>query len=205
MALFVSFEGCEGSGKSSQIRLLGQHLEAIGHKVLLTREPGGTIFAEEIRELLLKGQGVHDLVNELMLIYVARRDHVENKIKPALKDGVTVISDRFLDSTLAYQGYAKGLDLDIIQQVQQLAIGSFKPDVTIVLDLDSQVGLNRITKRRNNNFYDMKSLEFHNKVREGFLKIASLEPSRMVVLDASLPLKEVHEQIVKIINAKINN
>ena len=140
-----------------------------------------------------------------MLIYVARRDHVESKIKPALKDGVTVISDRFLDSTVAYQGYAKGLDLNVIQQVQQLAIGSFKPDVTIVLDLDSQAGLNRITKRRNNNFYDMKSLEFHNKVREGFLKIASLEPSRMIVLDASLPIKEVHEQIVKIINTKINN
>lgn len=205
MALFISFEGCEGSGKSTQIKLLGQYLTAIGHKVLLTREPGGSILAEHIRGLILNNQGIHDPINELMLLNVARRDHVESKIKPALKDGTTVICDRFFDSTIAYQGYAKGMDLRLIEEVQQIAIGTFKPDLTIVLDLDSQAGLNRITKRRNNNFYDSKSLEFHNKVRNGFLKIATDDPSRMVIIDATLPLKEVQEQIVKIVNAKLNN
>jgi dTMP kinase len=205
MALFISFEGCEGSGKSTQIKLLGRHLETIGHKVLLTREPGGTIFSEQIRDLLLNGEGVHDVMNELFLVNVARRDHVENKIKPALRDGMIVISDRFSDSTIAYQGFAKGMDLNVIYQVQQLAIGNFKPDLTIVLDLDSQAGINRTTKRRNNNFYDLKSLEFHNKVRQGFLKVAADEPSRVIILDAALPIQEVQSLIVKIVNTKINN
>ena len=200
---FISFEGIEGSGKSTQSRLLNQFLKDNDIASLLTREPGGTKVAEEIRNILINGEiDKLDGITEILLNFAARRSHVENLIKPALNEGKIVISDRFYDSTLAYQGYGHQVDLEIIKQVRKLAIGNLMPDLTFLIDIDLNLANWRIKNRSDNNRYEKMNADFHRKVKAGFLKIAHEEPSRFKIINGNRSIDEIHHEILEILQIK---
>jgi len=192
--LFITLEGGEGAGKSTQSRRLKSALEQMGRDVVLTREPGGTPEAEKIRDLLVQRDGGNwTPMAECLLFFAARQMHVETLIKPSLEDGKIVICDRFTDSTIAYQGYGHGFDLPTIRGVEQLSLGHFKPDLTFILDLPVTDGLSRSLKQKDvsqgkenteDRFEKLKQ-DFHEKLRQGFLTIAVNEPERCVVVDAT--------------------
>lgn len=200
---FITFEGGEGCGKSTQIKLFTDYLQQKGMPCLLTREPGGSPGAEEIRSLLLKGDtGKWDKITEILLFSAARRDHLVKKIWPALETGTTVISDRFADSTMAYQGYGYGIDETGIQMVNdtyRMIAGDFEPDLTFILDIDPQVGIARSMARSGNDEqrFEHMDLTFHHNLRNGFLKIAGQNPKRYAVIDASGSIEQVHQDIIK--------
>lgn len=194
--MFITLEGGEGCGKSTQAKLLKKYLEGKGKKVALTREPGGTIFAEKLREVLLSGEGVFDPLTEFLILSAARRDHVINFIKPNLKDGGVVISDRFVDSSFVYQGYLKGLSIDVIECITKLSIDDFMPDITLFLNLDPKVSLKRVEENRQvQNYYDKKDIEFHIKINDSFLDLANKYSDRIKVIDASGSQEEVFNRI----------
>src|SRR3954470_22382811 len=184
---FISFEGGEGAGKSTQARLLRTALEARGHSVLLTREPGGSPGAEEIRKLLVEGEPDRwTPLAETLLFLAARADHVARVIEPALAAGTWVISDRFSDSTFVYQGLARGLGIDAVRKLQAAALGNFAPDLTIVLDMEPRAGLDRAVARgAAENRFERFDAQFHMRLREGFLAIAAQEPQRCAVIDGA--------------------
>ena len=184
---FITLEGGEGAGKSTQIARLKGWLEGRGHRVTATREPGGSAGAEMIRKLLVEGPVERwDGTTEALLHFAARREHLRSTVWPALKRGEWVVSDRFADSTLAYKGYGHGVDAKIFEQLYQVAAGSFRPDLTIILDLPIEVGLKRAAERRGSETrYESLPREFHARVRAGFLEIAAREPKRCVVIDAT--------------------
>ncbi len=195
---FITFEGIEASGKSTQANLLDQSLKSKGFVTLLTREPGGTKVAEEIRNILISGEiDKLDGTTELLLNFAARRNHVENLIKPALSEGKIVVSDRFYDSTMAYQGYGHQVDLNVIKQVQKLAIGDFAPDFTFLIDIDFALADWRINRRPGNNRYEKMNKDFHLKVRDGFLKIADDNPVRFKIIDGNRSIDEIHREILE--------
>lgn len=199
--MFITFEGCEGSGKSTQARLLSAHLESIGKNVLLTREPGGTEFAEKIRALILQGDGIPDPMTEFLLITAARRDHINNLITPALKEGRIVICDRFFDSSLAYQGAAKGLDIGVMKELHKIACEGFLPDLTFILDVDYETASSRIKARRGEaaNHYDAMDKHFFTKLRTQFLLEASQNQKRYRVIDGARGEGEIAEELLKVI------
>jgi len=184
---FISLEGGEGAGKTTLIESLRHHLEAQGHEVIVTREPGGTPGAEDLRTLLLTGATDRwSPMVEALLMYAARVDHVERLIAPALARGAWVLSDRFADSTLAYQGTAGGISVDAIRSIHKAALGDFAPDLTLVLDLDPLVGLRRTVERGEDpTRFELLETDFHTKLRQAFLDIAHAEPQRCAILDAS--------------------
>jgi dTMP kinase len=194
---FISFEGGEGAGKTTQIRRLAESLDAKGHKVILTREPGGTEGAEAIRKLFVTGDaGRWDAITETLLINAARRDHVERVIRPALARGDYVLCDRFFDSTLAYQGAGKGVDLPLLRQLHAIATGSLIPDVTFLLDLPVEIGLARAGQRTGNETrFEGMDTSFHQMLRRAFLDMAKAEPERFTVLDATGDVDEIARQI----------
>lgn len=201
--LFITFEGGEGTGKSTQIKLFAEYLAREGIPYSLTREPGGSDGAEEIRSLLLKGAvDKWDKMTEMLLFTAARRDHLVKKIWPEINRGITVVSDRFADSTKAYQGCGYGSDEKTMQTVENLyhmIAGDFKPDLTFILDIDPKIGVMRSQKRAGNNeqrFEDM-DLSFHENLRAGFLQIAKSDPQRCVVVNADQTIENVHRDIVK--------
>ena len=206
---FITLEGGEGTGKSTQCRLLADYLTQMGHKVLLTREPGGSIGAEEIRNLLVTGDKSRwDSVTETLLFMAARRNHLVKRIWPAMEEGQIVICDRFLDSTLAYQGYGYGKNqqtLDMIQTIYRLIAGDFYPDLTIVLDIDPKLGLQRSCARAGNNEqrFESMDLSFHNNLRQGFLDLARSN-NRYAVVDASAGIEQIQEQIRQIIGGRLS-
>src|SRR5579872_1063912 len=171
---FVTFEGGEGGGKSTQAKLLARALEAAGHAVVLTREPGGAPGAEEIRKLIVEGAPERwDAVTEALLISAARREHVVRTIEPALATGHWVVCDRFADSTQAYQGEGRGLDRAMLDGLRQLAIGALAPDLTLILDLPASLGLERARQRSGGaQRFEAMDLAFHERLRRGFLAIA---------------------------------
>lgn len=184
---FITIEGGEGAGKSTQIKLLASWLLERGIRVVATREPGGSPGAELIRSLLVEG-GVDrwDGTTEALLHFAARRDHLRTTVWPALKRGEWVISDRFADSTRAYQGYGHGLPMQTIDRLYELTVGDFKPDLTVILDLPVELGLQRAARRKGaETRYESMDVEFHRRLRQGFLEIARAEPQRCVVVDAS--------------------
>lgn len=200
---FITFEGAEGAGKSTQSKLLVEHLNSCGIEAVWTREPGGSKGAEEIREVLVKGAvNKWDGITELLLMYAARRDHTEKKIRPLLNDGVVVVSDRYFDSTLAYQGYGHELDLKKIEAVKKIVLGGFEPHLTIVFDIDIQNGLDRThTRGKRNRFDDMK-IDFHSRVRKGFLDLVKNEPKRCKLLPVdNLNIDEVKLEILKLLES----
>ena len=206
MSLFVTFEGGEGSGKSTAIKSLVEKLKQEGFDILLTREPGGTPISEQIREVILNKQNTNmDPVTEAYLYAASRRQHVVEKVRPALKEGKLVLCDRYLDSSLAYQGGARGLGFDMILGINKHAIDGLFPDVTIFFDLKPEIGLARINANsgREINRLDVEKMEFHLKVREAFLSLAKIYPDRYAIIDASKSPEEVVEEAYDAIKAKL--
>jgi dTMP kinase len=194
--LFISLEGIEGTGKTTQARLLYERLINNGFDVILTNEPGGTPIGEDIREILLKvDHREMSYITELFLYNAARAQHLYEKILPALKNGKIVITDRFSDSTIAYQGYGRGIDLALLKNLDEIATGSIKPDITILFDLDVEIGLRRNRGINKIDRLELEDVEFHKRVREGYLRIAELEPMRIKIIDASKPISEISEKI----------
>lgn len=194
---FITFEGIEGCGKTTQIKLLDEYLRRNGHKTLLTREPGGTEIGDKIRQILLDPQNkkMHP-ITELLLYGASRSQHIEELIRPALLEGKMVLCDRYSDSTTAYQGAARRLDLKKLDEMDKIATSSLKPDLTIVIDVAAKDGLSRATKRGSPDRLEQEKLDFHERVREGYLSIAKKEPNRVLVVDGSRDIDTVHKKIV---------
>jgi dTMP kinase len=190
--MFITFEGAEGAGKTTQIRLLDTFLRELGYTVINTREPGGTPIGTAIREILLSDKH-RDMVNraELLLFNAARAQIVDTVIKPALAAKQIVLCDRYADSTLAYQGYGHGMSLDELRQIIQYATAGLKPDLTILLDVDPKAGLRRKQQQGEVNRFEEQVLTFHENVRRGFLTLAQEETARWFVIDATLPIAEI--------------
>ena len=202
---FITFEGGEGAGKSTQVRLLTAALAGQGRDVLATREPGGSTGAEEIRRLLVSGDPNRwDGMTEALLHFAARRDHLARTVWPALDAGRWVVSDRFADSTMAYQGYGHGLGREPIERLYAVTVGSFAPDLTLILDVPPESGIARTHARMDGeDRYERMDLSFHQRLRAGFLEIAALEPQRCVIIDASGSVDEVHAAILKAVAERL--
>ena len=204
--IFITFEGPEGAGKTTVIAELYNRLKDEGRNVLLTREPGGIRIAEKIREIILDiNHQEMDAKTEALLYAAARRQHLAEKVMPALRDGAIVLCDRFVDSSLAYQGHGRGLGIDEVLSINEFAIGDTMPNLTIFFDIDPEIGLARIAKNneREQNRLDKESIDFHRKVYEGYEEIIRRYPNRIVKTDASLSQLEVTENVWKIICAQL--
>ncbi len=211
--MFITFEGPEGAGKTTQIKFLSEALKAKGYDVVLTREPGGTPLAEKIRSILItRDAGDWDFLSEVLLLYTARLEHVKNIIKPALAAKKIVISDRFSDSTKAYQGYGRGVDMALIEKIEDIAIQSFAPDLTIILDIDVEKGLGRTQERfkgqqdnsgNTEDRFERAGLEFHKKLRNGYLDIAKKNAQRCIVLNADNDIETIQKQILELVSKKL--
>ena len=203
--MFITFEGPDGSGKTTQIRLLVEWLQELGHAVALTREPGGTEIGDQIRAV------VHDPSNtaidprtEILLYSADRAQHVAECVLPALAKGKVVISDRYADSTLAYQGYGRALDLETLQRITDFATRRLKPDLTLYLDIAPHVGLQRRQAGGGEwNRLDAEALEFHQRVRDGYLALMSGDPDRWVMIDAARSIEEVQADIRACVQARL--
>lgn len=210
--VFITLEGGEGTGKSTQVKLLHQALQAAGVDALMTREPGGTDQAERIRNLLIqRDAGNFDPLTEALLMMSARREHLVNKIWPAMDKGQWVISDRFADSTRAFQGYGMGLDPAVIEDIYRLIAGNFHPDLTFVFDIDPETGLKRSMKQltvttnkteSTEDRYERMGLPFHTRLRNGFLEIAKRYSDRCVIIDATQSIDAIHRQLLKVIETR---
>jgi dTMP kinase len=203
--MFITLEGPDGSGKTSQVSPLSDFLTQQGFPVIITREPGGTAIGDQVRQILgdLQNTKMHPRT-ETLLFLSARAQLVEQVIKPHLKNGYIVLCDRYADSTMAYQGYGHQNDLKQIESLINFATGGLKPELTLLLDLDVEEGLRRKVHGREWNRLDAYSLEFHQRVRQGYLKLAAAEPERWVKIDAGLPAEEVQEDIRKAIISRLN-
>ncbi|UOE55542.1 dTMP kinase [Bacillus sp. CMF12] len=194
---FITVEGPEGAGKTTIIDMLASNLAKEGYQVLQTREPGGIEIAEQIRSVILdKNNTKMDPRTEALLYAAARRQHLAEKVKPAMDKGFIILCDRFIDSSLAYQGYARGLGIDEVYSINSFAIEGMMPELTLYFDIEPEAGLDRINqhKGREVNRLDLEKLDFHHKVREGYLKLMELYPERIFKIDASRPLEEVYQQ-----------
>lgn len=198
--VFISLEGIEGAGKSTQARLLADTLNAEGIRAVHTVEPGGTEIGREIRGILLNPNHQEmSPVTELLLYAAARRQHMDELILPALERGEIVITDRFSDSTMAYQGYARGLDTSLISKIDQIATGGVKPGLTVLLDMNPERGIARNQQAGKHDRFEIESMGFHMKVREGFLLIMGAEPGRVRLIDASRGIDEVSADIAALV------
>lgn len=206
---FITFEGPEGSGKTTQLLLLAKHLKEKGHSVVVTREPGGTPISEKIRNILLETHGLElGDRTELLLMVASRAQNTDEIIMPALRQGKVVLCDRYSDSTLAYQSYGRGLDLKEARNMCLYATKGLQPDLTFLIDIEPEKGLERaVVSARGKNpagshdRMESQGIEFHRKVREGFLKLAEAEPKRFVVLDGSKPIEVINMEIVNKVTA----
>jgi dTMP kinase len=205
--MFITIEGPEGSGKTSVMNVVCEHLQRDGYPILRTREPGGTPIAEQIRDIILDRANTSlDPRAEALLYAASRRQHLVEKVWPALEDGKIVVCDRFLDSSLAYQGGARGLGVAAVLKINLFATEGAFPDLTLLFDIDPKIGLARINKTKNReiNRLDLERLSFHRKVRRAFLKLAKKYSARYVIIDATLPFDEVVAQAETIIRAKLS-
>ena len=204
MSFFLSIEGPDGSGKTTQARLLAEHLRQAGHDVLLAREPGGTPIGDQIRQVLfsLDNKGMSP-ESEFLLFSASRAQLVREVLRPHLQRGGVVVCDRFADSSLAYQGYGHGLELQMVQAVTRLATGGLRPDLTVLLDLPAEDGLARRKQGGRWNRLDDYDLEFHQRVRQAFLDLAAVEPARWVTVDAKPALEEVQREIQRAVGPRL--
>ncbi len=204
---FITFEGGEGTGKSTQVRLLAERLEARGHHVTRTREPGGAVGAEQIRALLVNGEPARwSAQTEALLNYAARSNHLEATIRPALERGDYVLCDRFMDSTRAYQGVVGNCEAGLIQALETYVVASTRPRLTVLLDLDPEIGLGRAADRGQQapeDRFERMGLAFHLNLRRAFLDIAAAEPERFLVIHADAPPDEVAERIWALVASKL--
>jgi dTMP kinase len=195
MGFFITFEGIEASGKTTQINLLYDYLKSLGKSVVKTREPGGTKIGQKIREILLsKWDEKFPYIAELLLYEADRNIHIHNLIKPSLEAGYIVLSDRYIDSTTAYQHYARGIDYKIVSYLNTLATDGLKPNLTFLIDIPVEISLKRLSESKDR--IESEDIEFHKKLREGFLKIAENEKDRFVVIDGTMDIMEIHKIIV---------
>jgi dTMP kinase len=210
--MFITFEGIEGSGKTSQIHSIQTYLSEKGHDVITTREPGSSEIGTQIRSILLdsKNKGLDSLA-ELLLYMADRAQHLNETIKPALSAGKIILCDRYFDATLAYQGYARGLDIGLITKLHQLAFSDVRPDLTLLLDLPAEEGLARAWQQIENGQrtnretrFEEEALAFHSKVRSGYLTLAADEPQRFRIINATASIKEVQQAMIVIIEQALN-
>lgn len=207
--MFITFEGIEGSGKTTQVKHVAEFLKRRGHDCFITREPGGTKIGEKIRSILLDPKSKDmDPMTELLLYIADRAQHINGLVKPLLIEGKTVLCDRYYDATVAYQGFARNLDISFIKKLHKFVFEDLKPDMTILLDLLPETGLSRAWKQIDNGTregietrFEEEKISFHKKVREGYLELARLEPKRFRVIDASMDEIQVREEIFKILLA----
>lgn len=199
MSVFIAFEGVDGAGKSTQLKLLFQYLSERGIEYIFTREPGGTPLAEQVRNLVLSPEYQDvSVVTEAFLFAAGRADHVQRVIRPALAEKKVVISDRFVDASIVYQGYAGGLPVEFVTQINEMATGSLKPHRTIVLDLPWELARERMGPDRDR--IEQKAQWFHEQVREGYRELAAAEPRRIKLVDASGTPEQVHEQVRRLVD-----
>ena len=207
--MFITLEGIEGSGKTTQICRLVEFFEGRGIECVATRQPGGTLIGENIRSILLDpANSALEPLAELLLYMADRAQHINELIRPALKKGKTVVCDRYFDATLVYQGFARGLSIELIRQLHQLLFDDLKPDVTLLLDLSPQVGLKRAWQQLNNgqrsgdeSRFEAEAVAFHEKVRAGYLELARLEPERFRIIDAAQTQNQVFAAMRKIVSS----
>ena len=190
---FITFEGADGSGKTTQIEKIKEYLEKQGHKCLLTREPGGSDLGNKIREILLHYDGEVDSLAELLLYMADRAQHVKKVIIPALNEGKIVLCDRYTDSSVSYQGYARGLDIERIIELNKIATDGLEPDLTIVFDVETEVAMKRVGDVKDR--LEQEGVEFHKKLRNGYLELAKRFPDRIKVINSNLSIEEVFEQV----------
>jgi dTMP kinase len=206
-ARFITLEGGEGSGKSTQARRLAERLRAAGREVLTTREPGGSPFAERIRDVILNSAlPAHTPLAEALLFYAARADHLAATISPALAAGRWVVCDRFSDSTRVYQGIAGALGLETVDKLETLVVGATRPDLTLIVDVPAEVGLARAGRRRSADPadpYEGRDLAFHRRLREGFLAVARAEPDRCAVVDGTRGEAEVAAEVWALVETRL--
>jgi len=204
--MFITFEGIEGSGKTTQVKHVADFLRKKGHDCVITREPGGTPIGKQIRAILLDpaSKGLSPLT-ELLLYTADRVQHVKELLGPSLAAGQTVLCDRYFDATLVYQGYARGLDIELIEQLHRLLLAGLRPDITFLLDLPPETGLSRAWAQINNgnrtgreSRFEKEALSFHEKVRAGYLTLARKEPERFRIIDASRDVDDVQQEILKV-------
>lgn len=208
---FITFEGGEGCGKSTQIKLLSDYLKQKGYNLINTKEPGGTELGLELRKILITGdKDKMDAITEALLFFADRHHHLTDKIFPALDNGAWVLSDRFADSTFAYQyyGHQARVSEENLRYLYKIAVGDFKPDLTIILDIEPELGLKRsFAKSEKEKDKELRfeniDIDFHKRLRNGFLKIADAEPNRCVVLNADKSIEELHQDIVKVVNERL--
>jgi dTMP kinase len=204
-AVFITFEGPDGSGKTTQARLLAGWLRERGYEAVLTREPGGTDIGDQIRTVLHDpANGAMDARTEILLYSASRAQHVAQRIRPALAAGQIVISDRYADSTLAYQGYGRGLDLETLRQITDFATGGLTPGLTLYLDIPPEAGLERRQVGGDEwNRLDAEAIEFHQRARAGYLELMKGEPERWVVVNGARPVEEVQEEIRGVVEGRL--
>jgi dTMP kinase len=206
MAAFISFEGIDGSGKTTQIRLLESHLKSQNLTVILAREPGGTEVGESIRQILLHSKTTHlTPMSELLLYYASRQQNLHQKLLPARKTGSWVLCDRYADASMAYQGYGRGVDLAFIENLNRAVIAGHWPDLTVLIDIDPDLSLNRARARNQNKTVDegrfeKESIEFFARVRHGYLEIARKHPGRIRVVNGDQPIETLHREIVGLLD-----
>lgn len=202
MSLFITFEGADGCGKTTQIELLNKYLQEKGFKTLVTREPGAKGLGEKLREILLNYDGEVSPNCESFLFLADRAQHVDCVIKPALKDGVIVLCDRHTDSTVAYQGYGRQLDIEQIKKLNEIAVNGLKPDLTIVFDIDIETSMQRVGKTKDR--MESAGMDFFNRVRNGYLAIAKEEPNRVKVVNSADTIDKIHNQVVELVEKAVN-
>ncbi len=202
--LFISVEGTDGAGKSTQIDLLLEHLKSKGIDVIYTREPGGTYISEKIREIILDtdNEGMKDAC-EALLYAASRAQHVREKIVPALNEGKVVLCDRYVDSSIVYQGVARGLGIDEVRAINDFAIGGVMPDITLFFDLTVEESVKRKKNMGSLDRIEKESFDFHKKIYDGYIKLAESDPERIKRIDASKPVEEVHAQVLKALEGLI--
>lgn len=198
--VFLSFEGIEGTGKSTQARLLFEHLREKGFDAVLTEEPGGTKIGRKIREVLLSPDHQEMTpLTELLLYFASRTQHLAQVIIPAVNRGAVVITDRFTDSTIAYQGYGRGIALHFLHSLDTIATEGMQPNITLLLDLDAETGLSRNRGINKTDRLELEDIEFHTRVRNGFLELAAQQPERIKIIDASLEKEEVRKRVLDLV------
>lgn len=201
MSLFITFEGADGCGKTTQIELLDKYLQEKGFKTLVTREPGAKGLGEKLREILLNYDGEVSPNCESFLFLADRAQHVDCVIKPALKKGIIVLCDRHTDSTVAYQGYGRQLDIEQIKKLNKIAVNGLKPNLTIVFDIDIETSMQRVGKTKDR--MESAGTEFFNRVRNGYLAIAKEEPNRVKVINSADSIENIHKQVVGLVKKSI--